>query len=331
MAIKTGNLQRAIIEKLDSYPRIPILQNKLLWDLALDRDEIKKTGNAYGRHNQIEEGTRKKSFEINFRRAIKELAKREKILLSTRTLYKLSEIIDLMPYLTDRLEVFTLRSLLLPTIKKYLVEEDASIQYRDLDPYGFQIEKLKTDDRQLFNQLENKWKEIESQIVKILQYTDSASFDSWIELLLWGRSNFRTAKRKYPFYFKITQKKRLSRLPEANNTYERNTITDVKALIGQVESQVTFKVGEAKKVLYALFSASKFGKTSLTDDFREYLFKQNKELLKSLPGDKDSHVRATGLVAGHADYMLRQFSPLLDQLFTRHIFRELSFVNTIKN
>lgn len=304
------------MEKLQNYPSLPILQNKLLWDLALERDEVNKKGSTYGVENQIEDGVRKKSFEINFRRAVGELSEDNRISIIHRRLPELDEILEHLPYLTDKLEVLTLRILLLPSVKKYIIEENPAIRHRDFDPFGYQIRKLKRDNIEAYKELLKKWGEIENQIVRILQNTASQRFDSWLDVLIWGR-----------YYFRASDKKCLLKLPEADTEKEHEVIANINSLIHQVEPYIDFKVGNAKKVLYALFSAPKFGNTSLSDDLKRFLFKEKEALIRSLPGDEDSKLAVHGFGGAEYNFRNRKFSPLLDQLFTRHIFRELSFLS----
>jgi hypothetical protein len=316
MPKRTGKLQKAIMEKLRPYPSLPILQNKLLWDLAFERDGVEKQGNIYGVENQIEDGARKKSFEINFRRAVGELSEDDRISITRRRLPELDEIIEQLPYLTDKLEVLTLRTLLLPIVRKYIIEANPAIRHRDFDPFGYQIRKLKRDNSEAYKELLIKWEEIEGRIVKILQNTASPRFDSWLDVLMWGRYYFRAAERKC-----------LLKLPDTDTEKEHEVIANIKSLIHQVEPYIDFKVGNAKKVLYALFSAPRFGNTSLSDDLKRFLFKEKGELLRSLPGDEDSKLVVHGFGDSEYNFRNRKFSPLLDQLFTRHIFRELSFLS----
>lgn len=135
---------------------------------------------------------------------------------------------------------------------------------------------------------------------------------------MWGR-----------YYFRASKDKHILRLPtEIDTTEENEIIRKIRLLIEQVEPYIDFKVGNAKKVLYTLFNAPKFGKTTISDRLKYFLFKEQESFLRSLPEDKDTPmVNRFGHASSEYNLRHRQFSPLLDLLFTRHIFRKLSFIN----
>jgi hypothetical protein len=317
-----GKLQSAILDKVNaSRPHLPILLNKILWELALDRDGVKWSGEVYKAGNvTIEAGVRNKSFEINFRRAIKQLANDKRILIVEKKLSNLDDMLTNLPYLTDKAEIRILRTELVPLVQDYIKKEQPVILHTNFDPFGFQMRNLKTKNKETYQKLVSHWEVIEKMIINLLRDANSKRFDAWLAVLMWGRCYFRGAKSKYSL-----------KLPATVDTQlERNVISEVTSLSSQVAMHLDFQIGIAKKVLYALFSAPRHGHTVLSENMKRFLFKEKEEFIRALPGDEDD-VLFTRKLHTSPEYNLqnRKYSPLLDQLFTRHIFKELSFVDLI--
>ena len=229
-----------------------------------------------------------------------------------------------MPYITSKLEIYQLRAKLLPSIRKYIDREKPSIIHRDFNPFAYQVETLRKNKDPEYKTLQNEWETIERSIVKLLENTDFERFELWLSVLVWGRYHFRGRKcetQVLPILNRQT--------PE-----EKLVATRIDTLINKVKSLPQFKIGENKKVLYTLFSAPRYGGVKTSDQLIEFLFKENETLLRSLHGDKDAPLprKIGSYTIGALDGKPRDrtYSPLLNQLFDRHIFRKLSFIDLPK-
>jgi hypothetical protein len=307
-----GQLQKAILSQLERDPD-SVLQNVLLWNIALERDEFEKNGKAFHLNGKVvQEGRIKKSFEISFRRAVKTCSAAGLVCQNRTKITTLDEFIQLLPFITTRLEIFELRSALLPTIKKYIERNPTT----NLDPFEYQLEILEDKHSSAYKELKRSWENIETDALKLISNTELQNIDLWLDTLCWGRYHFRDRNRSG-----------VLRIPsKTESDTEEKIANSLRVLVGRIKTFSEFKIGNAKKVLYALFQAPRHGKTNLTKDFRNFLFNEQEELIKSLPGDEEP---ATSRLYGryHDNYLeRRKFSPLLDQLFDRHIFRELTFI-----
>ncbi len=309
-----GQLQKAILSQLEKHPH-PVLQNVLLWEIALERKEFEKTGETFRLNGEvIEEGRIRKSFEISFRRAAKNCSAAGLVYRNKAKITSLDEFIQLLPFITTRLEIFKLRFALLPMIRKYIESNPST----NLDPFEYQLEILEDENLSAYKELKSSWEKIERDILKLLGDRELRDIDLWLDNLCWGRYHFRGRKGNG-----------ILRIPSQTETdTEEEIVNQLRSLVERIKTFPEFKIGNAKKVLYALFEAPRHGKTKLTKDFRNFLFNEKEELIKSLPGDQEP---ATSLKYGryHDNYLeRRKFSPLLDQLFDRHIFRELTFIRS---
>ncbi len=303
-----GKLQKTILDTLHSNPSIlPLFQNRVLWEIALARNGVHRTGITFGSTTSIiEEGQVRKSFEINFRRAVKSLAKSGKIVLTKKRITDLNEILLHLPYLTNKLQVFQIRQNLIPTVREFISEGKSSIADKNFDPFEYQLKLLKKENIDEYNELLEGWKRIEQKILKLPQNVESERFDQWLDVLLWGRYHFRSRKRK------------IISTPSVNSkTQQEERVAElIMNLTDRVKAYDYFKIGDVKTILYALFTAPRHGRIIIKDELKDYLFKKRGDLLKALPGHKGS-------------FHHTQYSPLLELLFNRHIFRELSFLNLI--
>ncbi|GMT41931.1 MAG: hypothetical protein IEMM0002_0342 [bacterium] len=319
MPLGLGRLQRAILINLQNrHANLPIILNRLLWEIAFDRDEIRRTGHQYrSKEAIIEEGTIKKSFDINFRRAIKNLEVKQIITIKKEKVTDLDSVLLHLPYITSKLEVFQIRTVLLPTIMKYITKNNPMIRHKDFDPFYYQIQTLREERILEYKTLQSEWDKIERNIVKLLANVDFKRFDQWLDALLWGRYYFRGRKERI-----ISNPPLSTKTPE-----EASLVKKINTLSQKIKLLNDFKIGDTKKVLYAIFNVPRYRETSLSYELKHYLFEEKKGLLRSLPGDEDAQKFAPShFTKSEYNLINRKYSPLLNDLFTRHIFRKLSFI-----
>ncbi len=302
---------RALEEKSREFHRV------LLWTLALSRNEILKTGSMWG---NIEEGILKKSFTENFMRALKSLKDAGKITVKKEKITDINSFIDFIPYTTSRLELFQLSSKLLPIIHEYIEEEKPSILLNhNFDFESYQIDKLRKSNVAEFTAFQSAWISIEKDIVLFLAQADTLNYDLWLNLVIQGRFLFRGRRENLKVPMFITME-RLKQHSSSMAPAEANLLKAIAALIKEIAKNIEWQMGEIKNVLYAFCNVSKYSKTSLRDEFKQYLFTKKPTLLEHLPGHEEPSPRVINRL--HLVEKDRTFSPLLDQLINRHILRE---------
>lgn len=321
MSAGPGKLQKAILDNLNANRQnLPILLNRLLWEIAFDRAGIQKTGRQFRSSKAIiEEGTIKKSFDINLRRAINSLIKSKRVVRTKNKMTDIDSTLMHLPYITPKLEIYHLRKELLSSIKKYIDKEERLSAIMDLNPFAYQVEILKKNKDPEYITLQKKWKKIEEMIVPLLKNTEFKRFDLWLDVMVWGRYHFRERKDKMLRFPKLSRQ----------TLNEELVTTKIETLIERIKTHSEFKIGETKKVLYELFNAPSHGETSLTGTFKHYLIQDNEELMRSLLSYQVSTlVEKNGFADLYMDQpRYRRISVILDQLFNRHIFRKLSFLD----
>ena len=208
---------------------------------------------------------------------------------------------------------------MLSSIKKYIDKEERLSAIMDLNPFAYQVEILKKNKDPEYITLQKKWKKIEEMIVPLLKNTEFKRFDLWLDVMVWGRYHFRERKDKMLRFPKLSRQ----------TLNEELVTTKIETLIERIKTHSEFKIGETKKVLYELFNAPSHGETSLTGTFKHYLIQDNEELMRSLLSYQVSTlVEKNGFADLYMDQpRYRRISVILDQLFNRHIFRKLSFLD----
>ena len=329
MSSGPGILQTQILNKLrekDSY----IFQRILLWEIAVERSEIKKTGSlCLG----IERGYIKKSFGENFRRAVKRLRETGKIEVKDEKLTDLDEALSYFPYHTSQLEIHQLRKKLIPSIVEYINENKPRKHwYYDIEKN--QLSKIKRT--QKFRAARRIWKRIQEKILLMLKEKDATVFDEWLECLVRGRylffgKKFVHSKFLVTFYDNFEGQKE-------KTVIEQETIKLLKNLIDSTFDKGDWDIRELKSVYYEIANFQKGYSDNLANGVKQYLRDKHKGLIISLPGHeepepptppKDSNSKWVRSL--HRDLYMRniEYSKYLDKLLTRQILKKHRQVKSI--
>jgi hypothetical protein len=319
MSTGLGKLQRQIIGFLQSKPS-PQYENVVRWSLAEARGEIG------GNDNNFFSPAIKKSFNINFGRAIKRLSEKNLLKINSKQFQTFSEIVTFFPYFTSSKNLLGLRQRLLPVIERYL--EIPKKRYfggnrhfggKEIEEY--QISEMKKNDSAKFLLLKEKWQNISQKILLFLNPGTSSKPSLWLELLVAGHKLFsinehiNTNRSFLTIFYLIRQDKQ--------EVIEKKIVDEIYALVAEAINKEKWNVGNIKSKLYGpVVDFGKRGNSELQPSVKFFLFEKVPEILKTLPGYKEEVDEFFG-----SDNVKHTFGPILDQLLPRDIFRDQRFVS----
>jgi len=319
MSSGPGILQNQILNALQPH-RSYVFQNMVLWELAFARKEIAEERII---SKDLKTGYIKKSFQENFRRAVKGLIKQKRVIVRKRKITDLSEALQNFTYFTSKIETHLLRKMLLPSVLEYINDR------RFIRRFG--ISKIEEELTKRFakrqkNLITRNWLTIERNIASILAECSQEKFELWLNCMARGRYLFLNSRLKCGWALvgicsEIKKNRRLS-------IFEKETLLEIEELIKSNFDRKEWEIGKLKSIYYSISNMSKRSKGSLDDDVKKYLHEKHENLIKSLPGHKepkDHRIRFRGKISsmryGHVVY-----SPLLDKLLTKQILRNLTFI-----
>jgi len=305
MSSGPGNIQTLILTHL---PSTPILFNKLLWDMAHVQDRILHKPN-YG---FLPAGRINRSFEESFRRAVRGLHENGAISVTKRKFNDLQEAMDGLPFVTSCLELHHLRMNLKSEILAYITS--GTPKEVDLDYEAYTVLNIKTNNPEVFSQLQQNWKEIQQFIISHI-YDDSTYLDRWLNVLVRGRSLFTNRKLdfKKPLHvLYATLKERDASKSSAD------ILLMIEYLLEQVRSYETWKVGAIKLDLYKVLKPK-----GTTDELKEYLFKKHRDDFVTLPKHKEP-AKKGGF--GSLSFN-RKYDPILDKVVDRQLLKNHSYLS----
>jgi hypothetical protein len=138
-----------------------------------------------------------------------------------------------------------------------------------------------------------------------------------LNIFLRGRYLFSGRKEEFETPLFIL-KQRLESCRDPISSEEADILNSLRNFLEKLSSNIDWKVGKLKSVLYAFFSASRDRGCYLSDDMKHYLFQKHENMLECLPGHKDNRSERFGPTR----WKNIQFSPVLNQLMNRHILRD---------
>jgi hypothetical protein len=305
MSAGPGQVQRLILERLRE--KSPRFQRELLWDIAFQRNGIKKDDHKWG---TIEIGQIDRSFIESFRRAVKSLNDSKRIMISKKNFTDLDEMLNFLPFLTTRLESYSLCKILLPDIKGFISEKKPGVPNK-IDFEYYQV----SESRKELPGLRKTWNELQRKIGLLFLSLEGPRIDTWLNIILRGRYLFSGRKEA----FKTPLLALIRRLESSTDltAEETEVVNSLRSLNDSLSVGLNWKIGKLKSVLYGFCDASQYQKVRVKDELKKYLFERNQNLLKLLPG----HESQINPFFPSRDMNVR-YSAALDDLINRHIFRK---------
>lgn len=308
-----GKIQNQIIDKL-SESEGEVSRNKLLWDLAEANESVDKGKEIC---DGIFEGRIKKSFVNNFNRAISSL-KEDRVSFFNEKLTHLDELFHIYPFKTYKLEILALRQKMLPFIPGFLNKPYFRTSFNTAANERFLIEKMQERRKQKFIELQKKWADLEKQIAKKLA-ENGEHYELWKHILIKGNQLY--LNKNITINYSL-----LHLLKKLNKEYQAGKDNVVSALNGHFEDSFDsqdMKHTLLKSEIYKIGNFGNQGRSTLKTPFKEYLLKQNKDLIESLPG----HIYYSPRIMGHLSAAVKSYSHLLDKLIDRTVFADFEFLS----
>ena len=264
----------------------------------------------------------KRSFVESFRRAVDSLGASGKIQKYNKKIDSIHEFIAKFEFFTSRLELFVLRKSLRTYIEDFIRQEKYRV-HTSLDFEEYQVGTLKEKNREKFLEIKSEWKKIENKIYSHLNKY-SINVDLLLDIACRGRYLFSKRKkdRGIPLHGLNNQIKTLKEKSEL--------LSDIELDLGRFTIKLSrmedYRIGEIKNILYQFvkigtrYSSS----TSMDIKLKDFLLKEIPTVIKNLPDHKDSDKSKGPFFSKET-----QYSPLLDQVFDKYIFRAQIYL--IKN
>jgi len=228
------------------------------------------------------------------------------ISVTKRKFNDLQESMDGLPYVTSCLELHHLRISLKDEILAYIISENP--KEVDLDYEAYTVLNIKTNNAEVFSQLQQNWKEIQQFVISHI-YNDSIFLDIWLNVLVRGRSLFTNRKLDFKKPLHVLYAALKERDASKSSAEILSMIED---LLEQVRSYETWKVGAIKLDLYKVLKPK-----GTTDELKEYLFMKHRDDFVTLPKHKEP-VKKGGFDSLSFN---RKYDPIMDKLVDRQLLK----------
>lgn len=323
MSSGPGSLQNLILQKLRSNSEC--LLRKVLWEIAIEINGIQRLDPKWG---VIENGNLKKSFVESFRRGVKSLEERHGIVLQERRrIGNYKELIRGSLFLTSNLAAHQLRATLAEDIINFI---DAQVP-KNLDKFDYDEDQVMMAHKANPDEHDwqtKEWTLIEREIVGKLPAWESEELDPWLNILNRGRYLYSGRQEicKVPLHRLLTL---LKDTPTGQRPDAQGIVARLEGLVARISKDDRWKMGHLKSILYIFLNARIYEKVTIRANLKEYLFERHRQLLMKLPEHHEPTERPDHLTAlrlGEKFYREREYSPLLDRLFDRQLFREQIFL-----
>lgn len=304
-----GVVQRAVMQELEADQGSSLTVDQLCWAVAIrqGRCGVDWRGGADQRDLP-------KSFYAAFRRAVASLKRAGSLVVEPRKLGTLDEFVALYPSKTLSLERRGLRERLLPHVAGYLQNSSGRFTFAENEQFLA---------RTVSPTAQNEWVSLETDVLVAASLSVGRRRESLMQILAKGRQYFDHSG--------ISATDSLGQLVAeglkmATSPDDRAIFTELAAFYGRA-----FPSGDRTRLRLKnkLYEVARMGRgrrpAELTDELKMHLFRMDQPLLESLPGHVTCAARDGWFVVnGHT------FSPILDQLIGRDVFRDFEFVRDIR-
>lgn len=318
MSLGPGKLQTTILENLQIKP---ISLNILLWKLAKKERKIDLNNSHSG---IIEFGNINKAFHNNFLRAINSLKDNKRILVNAEKISTLEDLIKYYPYKTLSLEIKNLRMKLLPEIVNF-IQNQRTFPFTNIEVEENSLTRLKTSDIDAYKTLISNWLEIEDELKLVILSSRSFSYEL-IDIFNKGRALF------HPFS-KISVNDTLGNLIksiENSSSVNKNIFTKLYQFYERYFINGKLEVNVFKNLMYSAVSVGKsHGSSNVTPALKKYLYEKERDLISSLPDHVTPPARNESRWFQMGDDTEIKFSPLLDKIIDRHLFKDFKFLEAL--
>lgn len=297
-----GRLQRLILENLDHKEQTQT--NELFWRLALIEKRI-----IPGRELD-------KAFYSSARRAV--ILLKGHVKKHRRKLVTLDELVSFYQFRTRSVEIKKLRERLLPILKSYIEQRNAS------KFSGGQSEKHLLDRLSQETQEDTRrtWHQLESSLFDLLCCAQKGRRDALFSLIARGRQLFVPSEG-------ISHSASLgSLIAKAFDSMslgegERSLQSELHSLYSECFPRSTMAHTRLKSQLYSIADFRKYGPPHLKEEFKEFLLQEDRPFIEGLRGHTPAHEEKI-----HSLYFPRKvrFSPVLDKLILRDALAPFDFL-----
>lgn len=312
-----GKLQQQILQRVTTTT--PISVNQLCWDLALSLGRVKQENTS-----PLPTGTLDPSFYKSFCRAVGLLKKRDLLQYSTKTIETTSDIIALYPYRTQDVQIRALRERLLPIAVEYIGSLKPAFNVQENE--YFLLRRLSHIQQKEFSKAwGNLWNELTVLLGKVPESRRKLVFDLMVKGNELSATPVSLILGSYK-YSGDSMERLLSEAIKVNAPVpsEADLYKRVRELYTKFFPRSDRMVTKLKSRLVAVVEmTSNKGKPTMTDGFKEELLNKNKAFVEALPGHQETETKEEWL---GTSYRKISYSPLLDQLILRDVFRPFEFL-----
>lgn len=308
-------IQKTILQALQTA-NAPIQRNKLLWALAKQSNRIVIDDLLC---ENIRTGGIEDSYIKSYQRALKGLSDSGQITIKKRKLRDIDEFIEYYPYKTAALEIFLLRTNLLPLIKTYLEGPWSRVPYSVGDNELYILEKTKNEFPDRLKRHALHWRKIEKKIFLQLPGGKMTIRNLWVSLVMKGRQLFLDSRAKYGMAFHVIIEK-IENSQEKLCPAELELLEEIQKFKRKVFKPEVMKHSRLKSKLHVVAYFGEGSRPTLTDEIKEHFLSEKPELVENLP---DYHQPPS--IGRH--HFPPSFDPILDKLIDRHVFSKFEFLS----
>lgn len=308
-------MQRAILGGLRD--RGPTLSSELCWLMAEEAGKVSRRSSG---NPLLPEGGIVRSFYVSFTRALRGLVRDNRVGASWRRLRSADELVTYYPFKTQDLRMRLLRERLLPHLRERM-RNAGRLRFSRAENEVFIIEKL-TEDQ--LREATAKWSDLEGRLVDSLAIMPSDNRRHFMAVWARGCSIFpsrRSTTQDPPLGSLIAKLEDLPRQSKEVCLLASNLIEFYVTWFPREQRDVV----HLKSLLAEEFDLGEDSKGRMRDEFKRELHKMEPDFIESLPGDRHRRTESeeeTDL----QDYFENRFSPLLDQLVRKDVFRQFTFL-----
>lgn len=304
-----GTVQRAAISEMEASRGSSLTVDQLCWAVAIRQGRCGAAWRGGGDQRDLP-----KSFYAAFRRAIVSLKRSGYLEIEPRKLGTLEEFVALYPSKTLSLQRRGLRERLLPHVATYLQNSSGRFTFAENEQFLA---------RTVSRAAQSEWTRLETDVLLAASHSAGRRREILVQVLAKGRQYFDQSgiSATDSLGQLVAEGLKTSAVPD-----ERTIFAELAIFYGK-----TFPPRErtSLRLKNKLYEVARMGRgrrpAELTDELKMHLFRMDQALLESLPG----HISLPGkegwfVVNGHT------FSPVLDQLIGRDVFRDFEFVRLLR-
>lgn len=302
-----GKLQQGILRAAEEVAEFGTTVEGLRWSLY----------ELSGRPALQAGGELPTAWNTSFRRAIKGLADREIVTITSRPLASFEECVEHYPGKTLKVDARGLRRQFLPILLEWTHEKGGlGPKYGAADNEEHHLRLLPKDQ---VGQLEADWPQLEERLRPLYGAVSQACADDLLKLICKGRSLFlsRDVSAHGSLASWVEAVCRSSVLPDA-------LALDLRVFLERFMPRGTAGALKSKSIIHELADVPRHGQCSLRPDTLEYLHERQKEVVEAMPGFAPKRGRfPTRHTPNPVEY---DYAPGLMKFFDHTVFQNFDFI-----